>query len=548
MNIAAQISSLKKKAGSINWLLLLALLLVLNVKLPLKVAGVLLMLWLNRKDLRIGRFFKQPYLFFYFSMIGIGLVNLVLQYRSLTTPYFMTAAVGLSFWLMSALIAYNLYCLSKKEDGEVLHNTVAFFFMLNIAAVFFNLLRIVIETGSINPYTYKGLNQKYFVSTGDSILGISFDAPVTTAFICAFGLLYFLYRRRYAWSVASMAALIIMASNFANLVMAGVFVFAFIFNSTRDQKSFLVIYSVMLIIFMARISPDNYEHTGRVIYQVLNKTYDLPPEIVIPIDSLKKMPDSLLNAGQRKKKTAQNYIDSISAVTRGATYKDPVSMLAKKAAPDSLAKKTDSSFYVWQQSPVVDEKINRYSHFMERMYSMEKRDSLDKQYNWGNPGKFIAGKQLYHFLKSHPSRLLLGNGIGNFSSRIAFKATCLEIAGRYPGQFRYINADFLDHHLYVYLYFHSQEQSKHEASNTPDTVYFQVLGEYGIIGGLSLLLLYFGFFLRRVRKLSYGLPVLLLLAGAFFAEYWFEQFSIVIVFELLFFLDMKELHREGQTT
>jgi len=258
MNIAEQIRSLQKKAGNINWLLLLALLLVLNVKLPLKVAGVILLLWLNRKEIRISGFFKQSSLFFYFSMLCIGLVNLVLQYRSVSTPYLMTVAVGLSFWLMSALIAYNLYCLSKKEDTEVLHNTVALFFILNIAAVFINFLRIVVETGSINPYTYKGLNQKYFVSTGDAIMGIGFDAPVTTAFICAFGVLYFLYRRRYTWSVASMAALIIMASNFANLVMVGVFVIAFLFNSTRDQKSFICIYSVMLIIFMARISPDNF--------------------------------------------------------------------------------------------------------------------------------------------------------------------------------------------------------------------------------------------------------------------------------------------------
>lgn len=547
MKIAEQISIFRKKAGLINWLLLLSLLLILNVKLPLKVAGLLLLIWLNRKNLRIGEFFKQRYLFFYFSVIAIGLVNLALQYKSVSSAYLMTAAVGLSFWLMSAFFAYNLYCLAKKEDTEVLLKTVGLLFILNIAAIFFNFLRIVIETGSINPFTYKGLNQKYFVSTGDSIVGISFDAPVTTAFICAFGLLYFLYRRRYAWSVASMIALIIMASNFANIVLVGVFAFAFLFNSTRDQKSFFVIYIVMLIIFMARISPDNYEHTGRVIYQVLNKPYDLPPEIVIPIDSLKKMPDSLLTASQQKKKTAQNYIDSISAVTRGATYKDSLSILTKKTVPDTLAKKTDSSFYVWQQSPLVDENINRYSHFLERMYSLEKRDSLDKQYNWGNPGKFIAGKQLYHFFKTHQSRFLLGNGIGNFSSRIAFKATCLEIAGRYPSKFSYISPDFLDHHLYVYLYFHSQEQSKHEASNTPDTVYFQVLGEYGIVGGLCFLLWYFGFYLRRVRKLSYGLPILLLLAGAFFAEYWFEQFSIVIIFELLSFLDMKEKHKEEQT-
>ena len=84
------------------------------------------------------------------------------------------------------------------------------------------------------------------------------------------------------------------------------------------------------------------------------------------------------------------------------------------------------------------------------------------------------------------------------------------------------------------------------ASNTPDSVYFQVIGEYGVIGLFCLLLLYFGYFIRPIRKMSYGLAAIFLLAGAFLAEYWFEQFSIVILFELLLFLDMKDLRRGEQ--
>src|SRR6185295_19488486 len=115
--------------------------------------------------------------------------------------------------------------------------------------------------------------------------------------------------RQFLLSLASMAALIIMASNFANLILIAVFVFAFAFYSSRIQKSFIVIYIIMLIIFMVKISPQNNEHVGRIFYQVIDKPYDLPPVKVIPIAELKKLPDSILTFEERRRKYAQNYID-----------------------------------------------------------------------------------------------------------------------------------------------------------------------------------------------------------------------------------------------
>src|SRR5882757_2859316 len=97
-----------------------------------------------------------------------------------------------------------------------------------------------------------------------------------------------------------MAALLIMASNFTNFILIAVFIFTFVFNSSRLQKSFIVIYMIMLVVFIARISPDNYEHIGRFFYQVINKPYDIPAKITIPLEQLKKEPDSVLSFEQRR--------------------------------------------------------------------------------------------------------------------------------------------------------------------------------------------------------------------------------------------------------
>jgi len=519
-------------------------LLVLNVKLILKVSAILIICIVNRNSISIKNFFLQRYLFFYFGLVCIGLINLLLQYKHINRAYMGTATIGLAFWMMSAVIAYQFFIMVQKESTEKIHYTISVFFVLHMVVVFLNFLQIVFETGSVNPYTYKGLNQKYYMSTGDFITGITFDAPVTTAFICAFGILYFLYRKQFLLSLASMAALLIMASNFANLVLVAVFVFAFVFWSSRIQKSVILICVVMLIVFMAKISKKNNEHVGRIFYQIIDKPYDLPPVKVFTLDELKKAPDSLLTPEEQRKKYARNFIDSMNTIRLGNDYQEPENILAKKSVPDTVKRSTDSSFYKFQQSETVEKKINRYAEFLNQAYTARLRDSMRHAYNWKRPGKWIAAEQLIDFYKSRHSKILLGDGIANFSSRLAFKATMLNMAGQYPGSFKYINPDFLVNHLYVYLYFHSQEQSNHEASNTPDAVYFQVAGEYGVAGLLMLGFLYVGFFIRRVSRQSFGLPLLLLLAGAFFAEYWFEQFSIVVLFELLMFVEMKDRRRE----
>lgn len=530
--------TLKKKAGQVNWPLLVFLILVLNVKLVVKVAAVIIICIYNWKKTSLKEFFKQRYLLFYFGMICIGLINLLFQIKNITTPYFFTVIIGSGYWMMSAVIAYQLYKIIWQDNRERLHNTIALFFMIHTAVVFINLFRIMAETGSVNPYTYMGMDVKYYMSTGDFITGISLDAPVTTAVISAFGVLYFLYKQRFMLSVVCMAALIISASNFTNLLLVSIFVFVFAFYSNRMQKSFILIHLLMLVVFMAKVSARNYEHVGRLFYQVINKPYDLPRVKLPTLDELKKMPDSVLNDEERKKKFARIYIDSMNTIRLGIDYKEPANVLIQKAVPAMVNE--------FKESPVVVEHINRYAGFITHTYSMEEQDKLAVQYNWKAPGKLIAGKQLIHFFMANPGRIAFGNGVANFSSRLAFKATLLDIGGRYPGKLKYIHPDFFSNHLYTYLYFHSQQQSMHKASNTPDSIYYQVSGEYGIVGFLMLLLLYFGFFILRITKHSFGLPLLLLLAGTFWGEYWFEQFSVVVLFELLFFIDMKNMPREEQ--
>jgi hypothetical protein len=154
------------------------------------------------------------------------------------------------------------------------------------------------------------------------------------------------------------------------------------------------------------------------------------------------------------------------------------------------------------------------------------------------PGKFIAFRQTTAFLGQHPGKWLSGDGMGRFASKLAFRSTGLGMSGKYPAGIRYMNPDFRSGHLALYLYYFTKGPELHSVLNTPDSVYDQILAEYGIAGLLIFLFFYFGYFFRQPG--STGIPLLFMMAVGFCLSYWFEQMSVVVIFELLMLIDRKE--------
>jgi hypothetical protein len=71
-------------------------------------------------------------------------------------------------------------------------------------------------------------------------------------------------------------------------------------------------------------------------------------------------------------------------------------------------------------------------------------------------------------------------------------------------------------------------------------VYDQLVAEYGLIGLAAFMICYLGFFAKHYKHLTYGLPILLLMLAVLFIDYWFEQLSVMVFFELLLLLNIKE--------
>lgn len=475
----------------VDWPLLLFLVLFLNVKLYVKVAAVLLAFCFHRRLPRIRELFQKKWLGFYGAMLFLAGIHLLLSFSSLSVPALFSFGLGFGYWLLAMSAAWLIFLfVERQKDKERLHQTATLFFLLNVISIGIVFTGICWKAGTINPYTYEGEHRKYFISTGDFINGISFDGSVTAALISAFGVLYFLYRDKKGYSLLCLITVLLASSNFIDILLIGVFLFVFFFHSNRVRKSMVLVYLLLMTVFWAKVSPQNKNYTAQLLSRIDGKNRYDPP---LPL------PHPKVN--------------------------------------DFVEKEN------------VLERKELLVSFMDTLYPAARQDSLTAKYkDWDRSGRWVAWQELADLYKRYPGRLLLGTGMGNFSSRLAFKTAAVNIEGGYPSRERYIHPLFRDNYLYLYLYYHTRDEGQHSVINKPDSVYGQLLGEYGLIGIGCFFLLYAGFFLQRSHSLSYGLPLLLLLGGSFFTEYWFEQLSVVALFEFLLLLDKSALPMSTRMT
>jgi hypothetical protein len=542
MNSSTLMLTVKKLKGYADWKLLLFLLLFLNVKLAVKVPAIAL-IYLLQFDFRFGFKLKNPRLpLFYLFVIVIAVADLLINKSYQTANYPVVLSTGIVFWLLCILAIHQVKLSIEKNDITTIHHTIVVFFLINTMVSLFNLGLIILETGAINPYTYQGEYQKYFIGTGDYIKGLTFDTSTTNAVLNAFGVIYFLDKKNVVMLLVCMAILLLTGSNFTNLALVIILALIFLFNSSKDQKSMIVLCLVFLVVFMAKISPQNNRYAGETVKNIINSNKihkRRPVETVLPI---RERPDSLLNPEEKREKFATLYLDSVGLANRKYKHREQYVTTTKLAIADAgriYIPKPDINTPAYQNSKSTPPEQQHLAAFI-RSHKTALPLAGKNGYTASLPGKAIGLLQTMNFLKQHPTKLLTGAGMGNFSSKLAFRVSGLGIVGGYPKRYTYINPDFEANHLDLYLNFFSQRAGFHSLTNSPFSVYDQLLAEFGVLGLLVFIVYYLGFFAKHYKTLTYGLYVLLLTTIVLFIDYWFEQLSILVFFELMLLLNIKE--------
>jgi hypothetical protein len=536
MNTSQGEVSLKNPVNTIEWKLLAFLILFMDVKLVVKLLALVFIYFLQ-PDFRFGFRFRQSRLpLFYPLIIGIALVGFSTT-AGFSRNYLLVLLSGLLVWMACILAVHQMKLFVERTDTDVLNNTLSAFFILNICFSLLNLLLIFTEIGLRNPFLYQGQYQKYFINTGDYIRGISFDFSTTNAMINCFGMTYFLFRNKYLPALSCLCILLLTGSNFGCAVMVMVWIAIFILKSNRDQKSIIAVSFIGVVLFFAKVSPQNAVYAKTIVdHYILKKKESAPvQDVTIPI---RDRPDSLLTPETRNQQIAMLFLDSMAR--EKLKQKEPFANAVastKSARPKIEEENINAPFYQSKLDTSLQQR-NLLSYIHNRQITNE------HEFPEGVSGKLLGFKQSVEFLKKHQDRLIAGDGIGNFSSKLAYKVTGLSIAGGFPGDFNYISPDFLKNHLSLYAYFFTKPREFHSLFHSPSSVYDQLLTEYGLAGLLAFSLYYVGFFLRNKNHQGYGLPMLAILLAFFLVDYWFEQLSVVVLFELLMFTNAKEASKQ----
>jgi len=531
-------AEIDKTFKTIDWKLLLFLILFLNVKLVVKLVAIFLiyLLQLNFKfDFKIIKIRNSRLPVFYLIVIAIGIFNWILTAGFTNVNYTIAFLTGIFFWTLCILAMHQVKLCVEQSPEAVIHRTIIAFFLLNALISISTYLIIVIKTGAINPYLYQGEYQKYFIGTGDYIRGISFDTSTTNAVLNGFGVIYFLSKKNVKMMILCMIILLMTGSNITNFLLAAVLLLMFIFKTDRDQKSLVFVCLLLLVIFLAKISPQNNSYVSTYLGNIINsEDKKSTVENLLPIGL---RPDSTFTAEERNERLATLYLDSLYRLhneKENNVIVHPVALIPKIEIPTA-----DINSAPYQHKSIVTPVEDKMKQFIQ-LHSNELTLSTNENYHPKLPGKIIAYKQTFDFFKQRPLKIISGTGTGNFSSKLAFKTTGLNIAGGYPKKFIYINEFFLENHLDLYLNYFTKPDGFHSIANNPNSVYDQLLSEYGLLGLCAFFIFYVGFFLKNFKRLTYGIPLILFLSGIFFVDYWFEQLSIVVFFELLLFLNIKE--------
>jgi len=532
--LKTHVAKSKQAVTAIDWKLLVFLLLFLNVKLVVKLAAIIL-IYILQADFKFGFRLRNSRLpLFYLLIIGLGILDYFTIPGAKSLNYSIVVIAGIGFWLLGILAIHQVKLSVELHDSYAIQKTISVFFIINAIISLATLVVIIVKTGAINPYLYQGEYQLYFIGTGDYIRGISFDTSTTNALLNAFGVIYFLSHKKPLMTFLCMIILLLTGSNITNLLLSATLLFIFIFQSDKDEKSLILICLFFLVVFVAKISPQNNKYVANTLKDFLNEP---SKHVTVNAIAIEDRADSTLTTEERKQKIATLYLDSISAINqKKLTF---ISNITATPALKNAIPTDDINGPEFQHKSFTTPVEENMYQFIN-VHSGDLPMSSDTAYHTRLPGKIIAWKQTYNYLTKHPIQAIVGSGIGNFSSKLAFKTSCLKIAGVWPAKYKYINNSFLRNHLDVYLYYFSKSDGYHSTINSPASVYDQIITEYGMAGLAAYLIFYVGFFLKSFRNLSFGIPLIIVLSGIFFFDYWFEQLSIVIFFELLMFLNLKE--------
>lgn len=499
-----------------DWALLAFLVAAVHIKLYVKLAGIVLYAcWLLWKKVSLKALPGPAWFYLLMPVIGIGVAGLYGSFAQ--QGYMLGAALGVIQWIACAAIFYLLFLSANQKSLEALLATAKAFFLLNALVTLGQFAGLIIESGHAMPYWFYDSGLKYGASTGDRLTGLCLNNSLNNAAISLMGALFFLLRKNLGYAAICVLVLLMCTSNVVSFGMIFLLLLMLMVGGRKGLRADALKLMLLTAIIYPTLSPQNFLYVRHVLSRLGNESKPfIAPELADADSLLTDSAARMLDYPMR----------SISLNVSDSTLRKMPQLLIELRHASDTMEKPAWSYLVLEPAAIRPA--------FEKWYGVPPEHTLLAHY--GKPAKVFAIRQTISYLNTNPTHWLAGAGLGNFSSKLAVKMTGLRLQGSFPQKQIYISRPFLENHFYTLMYVFSREVGEHSVINMPGSTYLQLLGEYGLMGFLLFVVLYFGWLWLKCRDFKDGRWLLLALLGLLWLDYWFEMMTLTVVMEFILLL------------
>lgn len=475
-------------AAHIDLPFLLFLLAISPSKVYLKAVALVLIFALRPKfDFSILK--KLP--LFYPLILLLAIVQFLFLNQDFSSNHLIVFLVGSIYWFFCYAYLYQTWIFVNENNFEKINKTLGLYVILNAAVCIYNYFDICLQAHTFFPFLqYPG---NFGASTGDYIQGIFGVPSYLNSIINSLFALYFLKHKKIALFFLSSFILLLTFANIINLIFIAILLVYAVFLKDNRRRGYIAL-NLLLCLFMYKyVSPDNYNYVRKTIGLSVNDEIEIMPEVVIATPS-----DTSL---QVTAPTAVKYVNDSSA------SKQKILM------------------------------IDRAQLFHKNFEDFKTYHPVDIK---SSPGKKIALLQTAKFLKENPSKAIVGAGMGNFSSRLAYQFSGRDSSRLFMRLPKYCSGYYFKNNLLIYDSMRQLPTEYHSIKHFPNNFLSQLAGEYGIIGFLFFVVFYVYYFFKRAHNKIFILLLIACVGSYLMLDYFFEFFNVMVIFELICLIEAKE--------
>lgn len=505
----------EQKKNKIDWLLLVFMILFTNQAMFTIKLMALLVIYLFRADFKFNIFNGRLPKFF-LLIILLSAINFVFFIRDFSSAHFVAFIVGNSVWVFALLSMHQIKLSIEQYGVKALHRTLKVFMIIHFLLCLGQLLNVMIITGTTDPYS-QTMPFPYGMSTGDNIHGTFFGSSYYNLVLSSMLAIYFLFRRNFFYCLMACTCLILIFGNFGTIIFTGILVALFftgLLNNITGRRNkilknlapprFFGLYIIGIILYIIllyiTVSPDNAKYVA-----------DKVEERIYAVE--------LSGKDNYRAIIADQTIDPMAFERFNDNYLD-----------DKLQSYTKQHGHYFSDA-------NAQTSGTDGARAIEIRREMTRNYIQLLQGKSLAVIETIEYLKSSPRAFFLGAGTSRFSSLSAVKMAGLDSGTLFTNLPRYIAPEFAQNHLLIIEERLKSSFDLYSTANWPDSLYCQLFGEYGLIGAFLFVIFYIGFFLKKIKRLSYGFWIIAILIPFAHLSYIFDTMCIMPYFELLLLLD-----------